>query len=79
MAVTNDVPTVPARLRMGIGISAGVIEPAWYVDISNLETRTILADAFFYEKVECKGGRWTEVKDCGRNSCHGTNDGAAVC
>ncbi|KAI1163523.1 DUF1962-domain-containing protein [Nemania serpens] len=29
--------------------------------------------------VQCKGGRWTEIQDCGRSTCHGTNDGAAVC
>ncbi|PKY03513.1 DUF1962-domain-containing protein [Aspergillus campestris IBT 28561] len=29
--------------------------------------------------VECKGGKWTEVKDCGRGTCHGGNQGAAQC
>ncbi|KAB8227608.1 hypothetical protein ETB97_004250 [Aspergillus alliaceus] len=29
--------------------------------------------------VQCKGGKWTEIKDCGRGTCHGGNDGGAVC
>ncbi|KAK3292956.1 uncharacterized protein B0H64DRAFT_444267 [Chaetomium fimeti] len=29
--------------------------------------------------VECRGGTWTEVEDCGSSTCHGTNQGAAVC
>ncbi|OJI98240.1 hypothetical protein ASPVEDRAFT_79906 [Aspergillus versicolor CBS 583.65] len=29
--------------------------------------------------VECRGGRWTEIRDCGRGTCHGGNDGGAVC
>ncbi|KAJ5355656.1 hypothetical protein N7517_010265 [Penicillium concentricum] len=29
--------------------------------------------------VECKGGKWTEVQDCGRNSCHGGTEGGAKC
>ncbi|KAK8061934.1 hypothetical protein PG994_008300 [Apiospora phragmitis] len=29
--------------------------------------------------VQCKGGKWTEIQDCGSGTCHGTNDGAAVC
>ncbi|KAL2198855.1 hypothetical protein P885DRAFT_76457 [Corynascus similis CBS 632.67] len=29
--------------------------------------------------VECRGGRWTEIRDCRAPTCHGTNDGGAVC
>ncbi|RWA10343.1 hypothetical protein EKO27_g4756 [Xylaria grammica] len=29
--------------------------------------------------VECKSGTWTEIQDCGQGTCHGTNDGGAVC
>ncbi|CAG8379276.1 unnamed protein product [Penicillium salamii] len=29
--------------------------------------------------VECKGGKWTEVQDCGRSSCKGTANGGATC
>ncbi|KAI0404271.1 DUF1962-domain-containing protein [Xylaria palmicola] len=29
--------------------------------------------------VQCKGGKWTEIQDCRASTCHGTNDGAAVC
>ncbi|KAJ5473467.1 hypothetical protein N7475_003033 [Penicillium sp. IBT 31633x] len=29
--------------------------------------------------VECKSGKWTEVRDCGKGTCHGGNDGGAVC
>ncbi|KAF7590406.1 hypothetical protein BBP40_002908 [Aspergillus hancockii] len=29
--------------------------------------------------VECRGGRWTEIRDCGRGTCHGGNNGGAVC
>ncbi|KUM61307.1 hypothetical protein ACN42_g5824 [Penicillium freii] len=29
--------------------------------------------------VECKNGKWTEVQDCGRNSCHGGTQGGAQC
>ncbi|KAL2173622.1 uncharacterized protein P884DRAFT_211425 [Thermothelomyces heterothallicus CBS 202.75] len=29
--------------------------------------------------VECRNGRWTEIRDCGSSTCHGTNDGGAVC
>ncbi|KAL2140856.1 hypothetical protein VTI28DRAFT_3183 [Corynascus sepedonium] len=29
--------------------------------------------------VECRGGTWTEILDCGSAICHGTNDGGAVC
>ncbi|BCS20882.1 uncharacterized protein APUU_21314S [Aspergillus puulaauensis] len=29
--------------------------------------------------VECQGGRWREIRDCGRGTCHGGNDGGAVC
>ena len=31
------------------------------------------------KQVECKGGKWTEVKDCGSGTCHGGNQGAAQC
>ena len=29
--------------------------------------------------VECRGGKWTEIRDCRASTCHGTNDGGAVC
>ncbi|OGE52230.1 hypothetical protein PENARI_c011G06049 [Penicillium arizonense] len=29
--------------------------------------------------VQCKGGKWTEIQDCHSGTCHGTNDGGAVC
>ncbi|KAK0720983.1 hypothetical protein B0H67DRAFT_535928 [Lasiosphaeris hirsuta] len=29
--------------------------------------------------VECRGGKWTEVRDCRSASCHGGNDGGAIC
>ncbi|KAI1820733.1 hypothetical protein F4861DRAFT_522014 [Xylaria intraflava] len=29
--------------------------------------------------VECQNGKWTEVQDCHNPSCHGGNQGAAVC
>ncbi|KAK0625866.1 hypothetical protein B0T14DRAFT_424921 [Immersiella caudata] len=29
--------------------------------------------------VECRRGKWTEIRDCRRATCHGTNQGAAVC
>ncbi|KAK3353967.1 hypothetical protein B0T25DRAFT_591277 [Lasiosphaeria hispida] len=29
--------------------------------------------------VECRGGKWTEIRDCGSASCHGGNDGGAIC
>ncbi|KAK8075315.1 hypothetical protein PG997_009978 [Apiospora hydei] len=29
--------------------------------------------------VQCKGGKWTEIRDCRSSTCHGTNDGSAVC
>ncbi|KAJ5297437.1 hypothetical protein N7508_007686 [Penicillium antarcticum] len=29
--------------------------------------------------VECKGGKWTEIQDCHKSSCHGSNQGGAVC
>ncbi|KAJ5788277.1 hypothetical protein N7457_003267 [Penicillium paradoxum] len=29
--------------------------------------------------VECRGGTWTEIQDCGRSSCRGGNQGGAVC
>ncbi|KAJ5249256.1 hypothetical protein N7468_000707 [Penicillium chermesinum] len=29
--------------------------------------------------VQCENGVWTEIQDCGSGTCHGTNDGAAVC
>ncbi|GAP92550.1 putative bubble protein precursor protein [Rosellinia necatrix] len=29
--------------------------------------------------VQCQGGTWTEIQDCGSGTCHGTNDGGAVC
>ncbi|OAQ64735.1 hypothetical protein VFPPC_05970 [Pochonia chlamydosporia 170] len=29
--------------------------------------------------VQCKGGRWTEIQDCGRASCHGGTQGGAKC
>ncbi|KAI1809758.1 DUF1962-domain-containing protein [Poronia punctata] len=29
--------------------------------------------------VVCQGGRWTEIRDCGSGTCHGGNDGGAVC
>ncbi|KAI1630637.1 DUF1962-domain-containing protein [Biscogniauxia mediterranea] len=29
--------------------------------------------------VQCIGSTWTEIQDCGSGTCHGTNDGAAVC
>ncbi|KAI1125763.1 DUF1962-domain-containing protein [Nemania abortiva] len=29
--------------------------------------------------VQCEGGTWTEIQDCGSGTCHGTNDGGAVC
>ncbi|KAI1181096.1 DUF1962-domain-containing protein [Nemania sp. FL0916] len=29
--------------------------------------------------VQCEGGTWTEIQDCGAGTCHGGNDGGAVC
>ncbi|KAJ5951680.1 uncharacterized protein N7479_010093 [Penicillium vulpinum] len=29
--------------------------------------------------VECKGGKWTEIQDCGTNSCSGGIEGGAKC
>ncbi|KAK3305205.1 uncharacterized protein B0T15DRAFT_531631 [Chaetomium strumarium] len=29
--------------------------------------------------VQCRGGKWTEIRDCGSGTCHGGNDGGAVC
>ncbi|KAI2626790.1 hypothetical protein GGS21DRAFT_529193 [Xylaria nigripes] len=29
--------------------------------------------------VECKKGKWTEIRDCHNPSCHGGNQGGAVC
>ncbi|KAE8365511.1 DUF1962-domain-containing protein [Aspergillus caelatus] len=29
--------------------------------------------------VQCKGGKWTEIQDCHRGTCHGGNNGGAVC
>lgn len=76
--VINAVRTVLATLPMEIGTSAVATGPVWYVDISRLGF-LLVADVSLREKVQCKGGRWTEIRDCGRGTCHGTNDGAAVC
>ncbi|KAL2157929.1 hypothetical protein VTH06DRAFT_4984 [Thermothelomyces fergusii] len=29
--------------------------------------------------VECRNGKWTEIRDCRAPTCHGTNDGGAIC
>ncbi|KAI1433856.1 hypothetical protein GGR50DRAFT_666166 [Xylaria sp. CBS 124048] len=29
--------------------------------------------------VECRGGKWTEIRDCHSATCHGGNQGGAVC
>ncbi|KAH6649158.1 hypothetical protein BKA67DRAFT_662075 [Truncatella angustata] len=29
--------------------------------------------------VQCQGGTWREIRDCGSGTCHGGNDGGAVC
>ncbi|KAI2637420.1 hypothetical protein GGS21DRAFT_511467 [Xylaria nigripes] len=29
--------------------------------------------------VQCIGGTWKEIQDCGAGTCHGGNDGGAVC
>ncbi|KAJ5966884.1 hypothetical protein N7501_003132 [Penicillium viridicatum] len=29
--------------------------------------------------VQCKGGKWTEVLDCGNSPCHGGKEGGALC
>lgn len=79
LVVTKDVPIVLAKLRMEIGISAAATGLVWYVDISSFKFYKIFADVHFREKVQCIRGRWTEIRDCGRGTCHGTNDGAAVC
>ncbi|KGO48297.1 Protein of unknown function DUF1962 [Penicillium expansum] len=39
----------------------------------------MFANIYFRDKVECKGGKWTEIQDCGRNSCHGGTEGGAKC
>lgn len=41
----------------------------------------IFSTFFFnlWKQVQCKGGRWQEVGDCKRPSCHGNNGGGAKC
>lgn len=34
---------------------------------------------WFSTQVECQGGTWTEIQDCGSGTCHGGNDGGAQC
>ncbi|KAJ5512458.1 hypothetical protein N7463_002010 [Penicillium fimorum] len=29
--------------------------------------------------VQCKSGKWKEVLNCGKNSCHGGEEGGAKC
>ena len=41
--------------------------------------KIIFANMSFREQVQCKGGKWTEIQDCHRGTCHGGNDGGAVC
>jgi hypothetical protein len=77
--VTKDVPTVLVNPRTETGISAVVTGQVWYVNISRLEYQVIFANVYSCEKVQCKGGRWREIRDCGRGTCHGGNDGGAVC
>lgn len=78
MAMTKDVQTALASPRTAIATSAVATEPVWYVNITKLIAK-IFTNLNCREKVECKSGKWTEVRDCGKGTCHGGNDGGAVC
>ncbi|KAF4159622.1 hypothetical protein CNMCM6069_001265 [Aspergillus lentulus] len=63
----------------GAGYGGDQRRLVWYVNIVPLEDQTSFAHGHLFEKVQCKGGKWTEIQDCRASTCHGTNDGAAVC
>ncbi|KAF7178942.1 hypothetical protein CNMCM7691_007766 [Aspergillus felis] len=63
----------------GAGYGGDQRRLVWYVNMSRLKDKTSFAHGYSCGKVECRGGKWTEIQDCHSGTCHGGNDGGAVC
>lgn len=79
MVPTNDAQTAHANPPTETNNTVVAIGAALYVDISSFQPQIMFANVSFYEKVQCKGGKWTEVLDCGNSPCHGGKEGGALC
>ena len=79
MVLIKDVQTALARPPTETDTSAVVTGPVLYVNVHSLKYLIMFANIYSCEKVECKGGKWTEIQDCGGASCRGVSQGGARC
>ncbi|KAL2150098.1 hypothetical protein VTH82DRAFT_7774 [Thermothelomyces myriococcoides] len=77
VAVSASVPDIHARDTCGPGYGGDQRRTNSPCQSSNGDRHFCGCDRTGV--VECRGGKWTEVQDCGSSTCHGGNDGGAVC